>query len=336
MEYYFVGLIVTVMTIYTANHEQTRKESAGNARYFLYGISGLIVFFGVVLLLSAFLEPPSDVDVPRVSLASAVLVFLVAFLLGGTSFGVIANPGARRWLQHLVGEGEYNPDSVVHTTAIVLALGYLMLVVSTFALVGGLSGLAETLETTGGVEALGVVFEAAASVLIALLGVGLAVRRSLPQVVERLGLRVPTADDFVWGVSAGVGLFVLVGFGSWLWSIVSTPESFEAQTAVAEQIFQSFDTLTLGFVLAISAAVGEEVLYRGALQPIFGIGLTSVFFATAHLQYTLTPASVLILFVGFGFGWVRLRQSTSAAVIAHFVYNFLPFLLVSMASSQAV
>ena len=93
--------------------------------------------------------------------------------------------------------------------------------------------------------------------------------------------------------------------------------------------------LLLGFVLAISSAAGEEILYRGALQPVYGIVLTSIFFALLHLQYTLTPASLLILIVGFALGWVRQRQSTSAAIIAHFVYNFIPFLLMSMAASQA-
>ena len=81
MEYYIIGLVIAVMVIYAANYKQARGESAGIVNYFLYGIAGLIALFGVLLLLSAMLEPPPDVDMPRVNIASAMFVFLVAFLL---------------------------------------------------------------------------------------------------------------------------------------------------------------------------------------------------------------------------------------------------------------
>jgi membrane protease YdiL (CAAX protease family) len=42
----------------------------------------------------------------------------------------------------------------------------------------------------------------------------------------------------------------------------------------------------------------------------------------------LTPTFVFIFLVSVVFGLVRRNLSTSAAVIAHFVYNVAPFLLV--------
>jgi membrane protease YdiL (CAAX protease family) len=79
-------------------------------------------------------------------------------------------------------------------------------------------------------------------------------------------------------------------------------------------------------------ALGEEVFFRGALQPVFGLGLTSVFFALLHTQYTLTPASAGIFLVSLGMGWLRQRYSTTAAIFAHFAYNFIQLALVALAN----
>jgi uncharacterized protein len=58
------------------------------------------------------------------------------------------------------------------------------------------------------------------------------------------------------------------------------------------------------------------------LQPIFGLWPTAIFFALTHVQYTLTPATLVIIIVGLGLGWVRKRYNTTAAIITHFAYNF--------------
>jgi membrane protease YdiL (CAAX protease family) len=81
-------------------------------------------------------------------------------------------------------------------------------------------------------------------------------------------------------------------------------------------------------LVAGGAAIGEEIFMRGALQPVFGIGLTSAFFALLHSQYLLTPTFAFIFFVGVVFGIVRRNVGTTSAVIAHFIYNVAPFLLV--------
>ena len=112
-----------------------------------------------------------------------------------------------------------------------------------------------------------------------------------------------------------------------LWALFVTPEQLAEQTAASQQLAQSFDTLPMILLLAVSVAIGEEVLFRGALQPIFGIGLTSAFFALLHTQYTLTPASFGIFFVSLGIGWLRFRSNTMAAMSAHFVYNFIQLFL---------
>jgi membrane protease YdiL (CAAX protease family) len=91
--------------------------------------------------------------------------------------------------------------------------------------------------------------------------------------------------------------------------------------------------LPAAFWLALTAALSEEILFRGALQPVFGLPLTSVYFALVHMQYALTPAAVIIFVVALGLGWLRQRQSTSSAIIAHFVYNFVQLAVAILAAS---
>ena len=93
-------------------------------------------------------------------------------------------------------------------------------------------------------------------------------------------------------------------------------------------------TLPLSLAISLVVAFGEEIFFRGALQPVFGIWLTSLFFAVIHTQYTLTPATLMIFITALALGWLRQRHSTSAAIIGHFVYNFIQLALAVLAGTQ--
>ena len=77
--------------------------------------------------------------------------------------------------------------------------------------------------------------------------------------------------------------------------------------------------------IAIAAGVSEEVLFRGALQPRFGILLSSLLWASFHLQYTChgfpSVANLYILTLGLIFGALRNRGGLLAAVVAHVTYD---------------
>ncbi len=75
--------------------------------------------------------------------------------------------------------------------------------------------------------------------------------------------------------------------------------------------------LTLG----LAAALGEESIFRGALQPRFGLLLTTVLFALLHSQYGISVSTLLVLIVGLALGVVRTRFNTTTAMIVHAVYN---------------
>ena len=112
-----------------------------------------------------------------------------------------------------------------------------------------------------------------------------------------------------------------------VWMGVVSEETYEEQTEASEALAESVSSLGIAFLLAATAAIAEEIAFRGALQPVIGFWPTAIAFALTHAQYTLTPATLIILVVAIAFGWIRNRYSTTAAILTHFLYNFIPLAL---------
>ncbi|WP_047865619.1 CPBP family intramembrane glutamic endopeptidase [Rubrobacter aplysinae] len=168
-------------------------------------------------------------------------------------------------------------------------------------------------------------------VIVAVFGVGLWVRRSPRQVVARLGYGALTAKQL--GVCA---LFVL---GALLLSVASDrvfaalqPRLYERVGELSSQLFSTqgmglVSVLLFGLLLGVGAALGEESLFRGAVQPVLGILPTSLLFAALHVQYGPSVSIVYIVVLAVGLGLLRKKINTSAAFVAHAAYNFLSVVL---------
>jgi membrane protease YdiL (CAAX protease family) len=176
----------------------------------------------------------------------------------------------------------------------------------------------------------GVLFNLAVATFIylslAALGAGWGLRRDWRGVLQRLGLRGPSRPDWFAGLTIGslmsvAMLLAMAGLRS-----LGLDETLGARPLVS----LLRDSLPAALLLAMLSATGEEILFRGALQPIFGLVVSSLLFALIHVQYGFSPAIFILFFVGIGFGLVRIRYSTSAAVICHATYNFFPFALYAL------
>lgn len=78
------------------------------------------------------------------------------------------------------------------------------------------------------------------------------------------------------------------------------------------------------FLLAAASALGEEILFRGAMLDAWGLVASSVVFALLHIppRRSLWPWTVSALLLGLGFGLMTmLTGNLGAAVAAHFVIN---------------
>lgn len=221
--------------------------------------------------------------------------------------------------------GGYNPYSVVHTMALMLSLYFLSSQFIGFVLSGGLEGIAE--DYAAGLSAWDIVLNGFPQIIIPVIGVGFGVRRNLAQTLKRLGLEMPTVEQLAVGFGVVILLFIFIVVVAVVWQGIVSDETFEEQNQASDALSNSIGTLWMAFLISMMAGVGEEIAFRGALQPIFGLWPTSILFALFHMQYTLTPATLIILVVALSFGWLRRKYNTTIAILAHFLYNFVQLAL---------
>lgn len=220
-----------------------------------------------------------------------------------------------------------DPDNVVHTVALAMTM---LILTSMFVTLGiGLSNITARLieQAASGQElALNDTFIAVwtqqiMTALIALVGVGWLTRRRWQDSLARLGIVPLTRADFRIGVGIGAGMVPLVlvmGGVANLAGIGPDPDVGALTDQLLGPLFDSpFGILTLG----VAAALGEETIFRGALQPRFGLLLTTFFFAIVHSNYGLSYSTLVVFIVGLVLGWARLRHSTSVCMVIHAVYN---------------
>ncbi len=247
--------------------------------------------------------------------------FAAATLLGMGLWGMLAclKP-VRRNLARAIPA--FDPESTVHTLALVSA-GYLMGNAAFSLAPGALEALAES-----GLEAtlLDVLSQQLVFVAAAVLGVGFLARRDGVSLRQRLGLERPTAQQLLAGAGWMVFFVFLQGCISFTWMLFD-PTQVEQLSGINESLLGNFDTVWEWFLLAAAAGMGEELLFRGALQPVFGIIPTSFIFAVSHVQYGLSPATLAIFLLSVVLGIIRKRYSTTVAIIVHAGYNFILGLL---------
>ena len=322
-----IGIIFYLLFIvYCANQVEIGEWQFDTLRIFLYSLSVFAFLIAPFSLqaLTISLHPDNVELRDMIDPVQAMIVAGFALFCATFGYNLIRSEETREWLAGRLAA--YNPNSAVHLTAVLLALLVVTLNTFQFVLTGGLDGVAESVEASG-VSVYASLFETALWLVAAFLGVGFAIRRSLTSTLERLGLRAPTSRDIMIGIGIGIGLFLASMVFTAVWQSLTNPETFAQQIRAAESFSRQLQTIPVILLVAGGAAIGEEIFMRGALQPVFGIGLTSAFFALLHSQYLLTPTFAFIFIVGVVFGLVRRNVGTTAAVFAHFVYNVAPFFL---------
>ena len=79
-------------------------------------------------------------------------------------------------------------------------------------------------------------------------------------------------------------------------------------------------------VLAVASSVGEELLFRGALQPIIGVWPQAMVFALLHIGpgWRFLPWTLSAFVMGLLFGWIfALTGDLGAPIVAHFAINYM-------------
>lgn len=220
-----------------------------------------------------------------------------------------------------------DPHSPLHTLALVLSgyfAGSVMLQV-----VGGLENFTENLPRVS----IGLfLVQQAGFVLIAFLGVGVIMRRDWRAVLQRLDLGPVNGRQLLEAVGWIALLVLLQALGDAAWNLID-PEQVAQVEALSERLYEGF-----GFwhwlALAVGAGIGEEILFRGALQPVLGIWFTSLLFAVVHVQYgLLNPATLVLFLLALILGRIKERHNTTVAIFVHFGYNLVLALITLLAAT---
>lgn len=159
-------------------------------------------------------------------------------------------------------------------------------------------------------------------VVLAYAAVGTGIIRSVAAATARLGITSPT-----WrAAGAAIGFLVLAYLAQIVVGaigMVVQPEVFDELEAVTEEMTAGVQNPVGAMILGISAGAGEEAVFRGALQPRFGIPLTSIVFALLHApQYGASIAIIGLFAVSVLLGLERRYFGTTAAMVTHALYNF--------------
>ncbi|MCA9917670.1 MAG: CPBP family intramembrane metalloprotease [Anaerolineales bacterium] len=274
----------------------------------LMGLNAPIFILGILLVLQ-MADLSAVMNVPPENWVTIGLI-----LQGTAVWGVIVCfRSTRHSLERIM---PINPHSPVHTLALFFSGYFASAIIMQIA--GGLDSLAENLtEVSVGLF----IVQQLGFVMVAFLGVGAFMRRDWTAVLQRLGLTPLTRRQIIESIGWVLLLVLLQAIGGAVWDAMN-PSEVALIEQISQTLYQNF-----GFwdwlALAIGAGVGEEILFRGALQPAQGIWFTSALFAIVHIQYGIfTPATVVLFLLAFILGTIRKRHNTTMAILVHFGYDF--------------
>lgn len=316
----FVFVLLAII-LAVANLERQHAAFRWLALLALVSLNTVMILFGLLSLAASAAPMPG---LPEESLAAFITLFRAVGLTGLLAF-VPMIPAVRRLLARWL---PIDPASAVTTTALV----YAVYLVGTGLGQQPLLSDPTVLESLGGAS-VGMAALWAQSIgmmLIAVSGVGIFTRRTLRQTAERLGLRVPTWRQIGFGLLVTAGLLAFQIVFSLVWQALDPQGMQEINDAGNLLLGDLAGTLLGAFTIGMAAALGEEMVFRGAMLLPFRLALTSALFTIIHSQYGLSPATLLILVIAVVLGLVRYRTNLTIAILVHFAYNFSSVLLASL------
>ena len=217
-----------------------------------------------------------------------------------------------------------DPSSPVQAVALSYSALVLINLLATLGI--GLDNLAETLEQQSAagmnlnmIPALWA--QDITMVVLGLVGVGWLSRCSLGSALNRLAIVRPKLRQVGIGLAAGLLMAPLVIGLEYLLGQVGIKAGADVER-LTEQLIGPLATSIPGILtLGLAAALGEETVFRGALQPRFGLIFTTLLFALLHSTYGISVATLIVFGVGLVLGLLRMRYNTTTSMVAHATYN---------------
>lgn len=218
-----------------------------------------------------------------------------------------------------------------HVAVAVIMAGTLYLIIGLGSLFSGVLSVETVLTKPGGEATLsqidgnalfvGLIQSVILLTLPSILYVGVVHGRGPQDTLRRLGLHRENLERALGeGVVATLAVFaLLIIAGLLLQTADVTPDENDRALAIARSI-----TILGAVGISIGAAVGEEIFFRGFLQPRIGIIGQALVFGLAHLNYVNVSEVVVTTALALLFGVLYKRTGNlMAPMVTHFLFNLI-------------
>ena len=323
-------MVPFLLPIVLANFAERERSIRILLFVYLILLSGACALLGVGgMFASVFFASPDAADILQRSNISQIQIqslqqapWLAAsgLLLSMTFAGaLLLLPMLRRMVARIL---PIDAQSAVHATALVLTalaigLNLWQTAVLTPLLIDQVAQ-GTTMPQASYLDVL--VFPLLTLTLAALAGVGLYIRRNQSEAFERLGLRMPTPLHLLIAVATTALMILLANGMEYFWQTWD-PVGYQRIGSLSEAMLGDFTGIAGALAIGGSAAIGEEIFFRGAYQPRMGVLLSALLFAIFHSQYGFSPATVLVFVMGLVLSVLRQRTSLTVSMLVHFLYN---------------
>lgn len=209
-----------------------------------------------------------------------------------------------------------DPGNPVHIVALALLSIAFVSALLQQVLLTGMPAVARQVFGDANYTSLDIVVGELPFVVIGFLGAGLFVHRDFGQSLQRLGLVRPTWGQLALGLAAAGTLYLasdgLERLGMWL-----TPDLARQLAQNTQGLFGHLTDPVSALVVGVAAGVGEEILFRGALQPRLGIVTTAVLFGVVHLNYGVSFSLLSVVMVAVVLSLLRRYANTTTTIVTH-------------------
>ncbi len=161
--------------------------------------------------------------------------------------------------------------------------------------------------------------------LLTLLGFGLAGYFLITNTLDQDFWEILTGKAFwVYQLAFGIAYGLLVAMIGW--QIIKLP--FQKQTrykyaSLIQNLNLKFSDIIL---VSFCAGIGEELFFRGGIQPLAGVWVTSIIFVALHgylnpFNWKLSIYGIYMTLVIAGIGYLKIHYGLASSMIAHTIID---------------
>lgn len=332
--------VILAMLVYLAGDRHPAFRWAAGAWLLIIvgGLAATAAGMGIIAVMPAEVLEGEGFETFDLALVAEVALLLLGASAAGLASLVGLSRRFRGWLARYL---PFDPDSLLHTVALVVILAMILIPPVPLLVIGGPPFLApqfldllvesgDLLADTVTLNAYTLFWTLIGSFFIA----GACIRRTPREALERLGLVRPTGKEIGLAVAAAFALVLafsfidpaLSAFVDWLGLPVTDEDAVNL-------LFAGSLTLPGIIVASVAAGFGEEVSIRGLLQPRFGILLPALLFASLHAFQYSWDGLISVFLAGLVFAYIRRYSNTTTSAITHTVYDLVLFSMLMVGMS---